>query len=100
MPALLQNLIPWIAVLAVFYFLLIMPEQRKQKKFKTMVESLKSGDDVMTRSGIYGKIVNLKDDYMIIESGAEKTRLKMARGAVSSIVSSKETVELKEEEKK
>lgn len=93
----LTGLLPWVAVLVIFYLLLILPEQRKQKKFKAMVESLKAGDEVLTRGGIYGKIVNIKDDYMIIESGAEKTRLKISKGAVGSIVSTKEA---KEEETK
>jgi preprotein translocase subunit YajC len=90
MPQYLLSLIPWVAVLVVFYLLLILPEQRKQKKFKALVDSLKVGDEVLTRSGIYGKLVNLKDDYMIIESGAEKTRIKMSRSAVSSVVNAKE----------
>jgi preprotein translocase subunit YajC len=96
MPQLLTNLLPWVAVLVVFYLLLILPERRKQKKFNAMVDSLKVGDEILTRSGIYGKIVNIKDDYMVVESGAEKTRLKMARFAVASIVNSKDIKEVKE----
>ena len=88
MQQLLLQLLPWIAVLVVFYLLLIMPEQRKQKKFKSMVDSLQVGDEILTRSGIFGKIVNIKDDYMIIESGAEKTRLKMTKAALASVTNS------------
>jgi preprotein translocase subunit YajC len=80
----------WILLIVVFYLLLFLPEQRKNKKFKAMVSSLKVGDEILTRGGIYGKIINLQDDYMVIESGAEKTRLKVLRNAVGSIVSSKE----------
>lgn len=87
---LLTGLLPWIVVLAIFYLLLILPEQRKQKKFKAMVNALKVGDEMITRGGIYGKIVNIQDDFMIIESGAEKTRLKMSRGAIASVVTAKE----------
>ncbi|KPU44992.1 preprotein translocase subunit YajC [Oxobacter pfennigii] len=82
----LTQLLPWLVVMVIFYLLMIMPEQRKQKKFKSMIESLKVGDEVLTRSGIYGKIVNLQDDYFILESGAEKTRLKMTRGAIANLV--------------
>lgn len=85
MQTFLQTLLPWILVFAVFYLLLILPEQRKQKKFKAMVSALKIGDEIVTRGGIFGKIVNIQDDYMIIESGAEKTRLKITRSAVSSV---------------
>jgi len=93
MQQLLASLLPWIAVLVVFYLLLILPEQKKQKKFKAMVNSLSVGDEILTRSGIYGKIVNIKDDYMIVESGAEKTRLKMAKVAVATVMNSKENGE-------
>jgi preprotein translocase subunit YajC len=93
----LQSLLPWVVVLVIFYLLLILPEQRKNKKFKAMLESLKSGDEILTKGGIYGKIVNIKDEYMIIESGAEKTRIKISRGAVGSVISTKEA---KEEETK
>lgn len=86
----LSYLIPWIIVIVVFYLLLFLPEQKKQKKFKAMVDALKIGDEVLTRGGINGKIVNIKDEYMVIESGAEKTRIKMLKNAVSSVVSSKE----------
>lgn len=93
----LTTLLPWILVFVVFYLLLILPEQKKQKKFKAMVDSLKAGDEILTRGGIFGKIVNLQDDYMVIESGAEKTRLKVTRSAVSSVIKSQvsETTEAK-----
>jgi preprotein translocase subunit YajC len=90
MPAGLTQFLPMIAVLVVFYLLLILPEQRRQKKFKAMLGSLNVGDEIMTKGGIYGKITNIKDDYMVIESGAERTKLKIARAAVASVVTSKE----------
>jgi preprotein translocase subunit YajC len=79
-----------ILILVFFYFFLIVPEQKKQKKFKAMVEALKVGDEIITRGGVYGKIANIKDDYMIIESGAERTKLKITKNAVSSVVTSSE----------
>lgn len=90
MPEILSGLLPWVAVLVVFYLMLILPEQKKQKKFKAMLESLNTGDEIMTKGGIYGKIANIKDDYMIIESGAEKTKLKIAKVAVATVINSRE----------
>lgn len=90
----LSTFLPWILVFVVFYLLLILPEQRKQKKFRSMVDALKVGDEILTRGGIFGRIVNLQDDYMVIESGAEKTRLKITRSAVSSVIKT-ETTEAK-----
>lgn len=96
MPQALTALLPWVVLIVVFYLLMFLPEQRKQKKFKAMVNSLKIGDEVLTRGGIYGKIVNIKDEYMVIESGAEKTRIKMTKNAISSVLNSVEENEDKE----
>ena len=85
-----MQIILWVVILGVFYLMLILPEKKKQKKFSAMVDALKTGDEIITRGGIYGRIVNIQDDYMVIESGAEKTRLKLIRSAVGSVVSSKE----------
>jgi preprotein translocase subunit YajC len=85
-----MQIILWVVILGVFYLMLILPEKKKQKKFNAMVDELKTGDEIITRGGIYGRIVNIQDDYMVIESGAEKTRLKLIRSAVGSVVSSKE----------
>jgi preprotein translocase subunit YajC len=57
----LLSLLPLILIFAVFYFLLILPQQRKQKKHRGMLETLKKGDRVVTSSGIYATIVNIKE---------------------------------------
>jgi preprotein translocase subunit YajC len=88
--SLLTALIPWVAVLAVFYLLLILPERKKQKKFKAMVDALKVGDEIITRGGICGRIANIKDEFVVIESGAEKTKIKITKSAVGSLANSTE----------
>lgn len=87
------NILLWVLILGVFYFFMIMPEQKKQKKLKSMIEGLKVGDNVMTRSGIYGKIVDMNDNSIIIETGPDRVKLSMSKYSVSSIFE-------KEEEKK
>ncbi|MCX7885424.1 MAG: preprotein translocase subunit YajC [Caloramator sp.] len=87
------NILLWVLILGVFYFFLIMPEQKKQKKLKSMMEGLKVGDNVMTRSGIYGKIIDMNDNSIILETGPDKVKLSMSKYSVSSIFE-------KEEEKK
>lgn len=84
-----QMLIFWVVIIVVFYLLLFLPEKKKQKKFDKMVHDLKVGDEIITRGGIYGRISNLQDDYMIIESGLEKTKIKVTRNSVSSVIESK-----------
>ncbi|SKA81041.1 preprotein translocase subunit YajC [Caloramator quimbayensis] len=89
------NILLWVLILGVFYFFLIMPEQKKQKKIKSMIEGLKVGDNVMTRSGIYGKIIDMNDNSIILETGPDKVKLSMSKYSVSSIFEKEE--EVKEE---
>ena len=81
----LSVLIPYIVIFAVFYFLLIRPQRKRDKETKAMLEALKVGDQIVTIGGIYGKIINIKDDILTIEVGADKTKLKIARWAVKNL---------------
>lgn len=89
-PNLLTMLIPWLVIFAVFYFILILPQKKRDKKTKAMLEALKVGDNVVTIGGIIGKIVSIKDDTVTIEVGADKTKIKIARRAVASVENSQE----------
>ncbi|KAB3527676.1 preprotein translocase subunit YajC [Alkaliphilus serpentinus] len=82
----LQGLIIPLGFLAIFYFLIIRPQQKKDKKIKEMRNNLKIGDDVITIGGIHGKIAKIKEDIITIEVGADKTKLSMARWAIGNIV--------------
>jgi preprotein translocase subunit YajC len=62
----LVTLLPLLLMIVVFYFLLIMPQQRKQKQHQKLLESIKKGDRVMTTSGIYGTVNNVKDHIVNI----------------------------------
>ncbi|MDI3311197.1 MAG: preprotein translocase subunit YajC [Thermoanaerobacterium sp.] len=74
--------------MAIFYFLLILPQQRREKKEKAMIDALKPGDEILTKSGIYGKILNIKDDAITIEVGADKVKLKIAKWSVGKVLNS------------
>ena len=56
-----------IAMIAIFYFLMIRPQQKQQKTLQQMRDALKAGDKVITAGGIFGKIVEVKDDYVIVD---------------------------------
>jgi preprotein translocase subunit YajC len=81
----LSMIIPYVIIFAVFYFILIMPQRKKDKKMKEMLIALKVGDEILTIGGIFGKIISIKDDTLTIEVGADKAKLKIARWAVKSI---------------
>ncbi|WHH59029.1 preprotein translocase subunit YajC [Petroclostridium sp. X23] len=84
----LSILVPYILIFAVFYFILILPQRRKDKKMKEMLAALKVGDEIVTIGGIYGKVISIKDDVLTIEVGADKTKLRVARWSVRSMESS------------
>lgn len=74
----LISLLPMIGILIIFYFLLIRPQSKRAKEHKQMVEALQRGDEVITNGGILGLVVNVSDDYVIVEiaPGVEVTLLK------------------------
>ena len=82
--SMLGLLLPMALMVAVFYFFLIRPESKRKKKAAKMRSDLIVGDTVTTAGGIIGKVVNIKDDEITVESGSDKVRIKFARWAISS----------------
>lgn len=85
-PQQLQGLLLPIGMLAIFYFFAIRPQKKKEKEISSMRDSLNVGDDVITIGGILGKVITVKDDQIIIEVGATKTRLELTKWAVGSVI--------------
>lgn len=79
--------LPYLLIFAVFYFLIIRPQQSRVKKEKQFESELKVGDRIITKSGIHGKIAELATDSVVIETMSGK--LKMERSAISMELSSK-----------
>lgn len=77
-------LLPLILIMVIFYFLMIMPAQRRQKKVTEMLKNLKNGDKVITSGGIYGTIVGLEDDAIQLRI-AEQVKVKVSRSAVAGL---------------
>ena len=76
------QLLPLAMILAIFYFLILMPMKRRQKKIQEFQEALKVGDKVVTTSGIYGEITRLKDRTVQVQV-ANNVRLEIARAAIA-----------------
>ena len=84
--ALLTNfVIPMVLVFVVFYFMLIRPQKNKEKKTREMLNALKQGDVITTVGGIKGKIINIKDDELTIETSVEKTQIVIYKWAVRDV---------------
>jgi len=74
-----------IVIFVIFYFLLIRPQQKKQKELKAMIDNLAYGDTVITSGGIHGKITGLTDTIATLEI-ADKVRIKVSRSAIGAII--------------
>lgn len=79
---LLMSLAPLILIFVVFYFLLIMPQQKKAKQHKQMLEGIAKGDEVITSGGIHGKVVGITDQVLTLDVG-EKMKIKVSREFIS-----------------
>ena len=76
--------LPLILIMVIFYFLMILPAQRRQKKVTEMLSALKNGDKVITNGGIYGTIVGLEGDTVQLRI-AEQVKMKVARNAIAGM---------------
>ena len=76
-------IIMMVAIFAIMYFLMIRPQKKKQKEEQTMRDNLQIGDEITTIGGIVGRIVTVKDDTLIIETGADRNKMKITRWAIS-----------------
>jgi preprotein translocase subunit YajC len=83
-------ILPYLVVIAAFYFFLIRPQKKKEKATQDMRNSVKEGTSIVTIGGIYGKVVNAKDDILTIEVGADKVKLRIARWSVGKIIDDNE----------
>ena len=83
MPGGLGSLIMFVPIVALMYFMMIRPQKKKQKEEQAMRDNLQIGDEITTIGGIIGKIVTVKDDSLIIETGADRNHMKITRWAVS-----------------
>jgi preprotein translocase subunit YajC len=80
-------LIPMAAIFLIFYFLLIRPQQRRQKEQDAMLTAIEKGDEVITSGGLHGKIVGTTDDTLTLEIAVlkgERVRVKVARSKIEA----------------
>lgn len=73
-----------VMMLAVFYFMLIRPENKRKKEAEQMRSAVKVGDRITTIGGICGTVVNIKDDKLVVETGADQVRIEFAKWAMST----------------
>ena len=80
---LLTTLLPIVLMVVIFYFLLIRPEKKRSKKMKDMLDNLQVADEIVTTGGIIGRVLSVKEDAVLIETGSDRTRLRVLRSSIA-----------------
>lgn len=86
----IAGLLPFVLIFVIFYFLVFLPSQRRQRQQQAMLANLKNGDRVVTTGGLRGTIVGLKDDYIHLRVPPQDVRLEVARNAIAGLLSTEE----------
>jgi len=84
-PGIEQQILFFGVLFAVFYFLLIRPQQRRAKEHKKMLDALSKGDEIVTNGGIAGKVTDLGENFVEVEV-ADNVRVKIQRGALATVL--------------
>lgn len=80
----LQMVIPFALLFVVFYFVLIRPQRKKDKEIQRMRNSIQVGDEVTTAGGIVGLVVSIKEDTVVIETGGDRSKIRVKRWAIQT----------------
>jgi len=75
----------FVALIGIMYLIIFLPQKKREKKAREMLNSLKVGYNVTTIGGIAGKIINLKDDEVILETSVEKTQLRLKTWSIKDV---------------
>ncbi len=92
MDALIQGILPMILIFAVFYFLLIRPQQRRNKEHKQMLDALRRGDKIVTNGGLIGTVAKVVDGEEVQVDIAEGVRVRVMRQMIAQVMSKTEPV--------
>ncbi|MGI6778657.1 MAG: preprotein translocase subunit YajC [Acetivibrionales bacterium] len=84
--SMLSLLLPFIIMIGAMYLLIFLPQKKREKKAREMLSALKVGDNIITIGGIAGKIVNIKDDEVTVETSVEKTKVNFKKWAVKEVI--------------
>ena len=88
-PSMIASFMPLILIFIIFYFLLIRPQQKKAKEHKTLLESIKRGDKILTGGGIIGKVIKAEQTELTVEI-SNKVDIKILRSTVADVLRKKE----------
>ncbi len=81
--SILGMVIPLAVFVAFFYFFLIRPEQKRNKEMQAMLNNIQVADEVITNGGIIGRVVSVKEDTVLIETGSDRTKIRVVKSAIA-----------------
>lgn len=85
MGGMLSMLLPFVLMIAIFYFIGIRPQKKQEKEANEMRNNLLVGDEITTIGGIVGRVVNIREENIVIETSSDRTKMKIARWAIRSV---------------
>ncbi len=85
MDELLSMALPMVALVGIFYFMLIRPENKKKKAMEAMRSAMKVGDEVTSIGGIVGTVCAVKDNSIVVETGADRVRMEFMKWAIATV---------------
>ena len=93
--SMLTMLIPLALMIVIFYFLIIRPEKKRSKKMKDMLDNLEVADEVVTTGGIIGRVLSVKEDTVLIETGSDRTKIRVLKSSIAENRTVHDTTESK-----
>lgn len=81
--SMLSLIIPIVAMVLVFYFLIIRPEKKRNKEMQDMLSNIQVADEVITNGGIIGRVVSVKEDTVLIETGSDRNKIRVLKSAIA-----------------
>jgi preprotein translocase subunit YajC len=94
--SLLMQIVPFVMIFAIMYFLLIRPQQQRLKEHRAMVENVKRGDTVVTAGGIVGKVAKVRDDGELMVDIADNVQVRILKSTLSEVRAKGQPAEAKE----
>ncbi|WMJ81266.1 preprotein translocase subunit YajC [Clostridium sp. MB40-C1] len=85
--SMISLILPFVLFMGVLYIFIILPDKKRKKQYNTMLEGLRVNDEVITRGGIIGKITRIQDEFIIIESGPDKVKVKLSKNGIATTTS-------------
>ncbi len=80
--SMILNFSPFVLIIVVFYFVLIRPQRKREKEADKMRKELEVGDEIITVGGVIGRVVSIREDSLVLETGGDRSKVRIARWAV------------------